>query len=247
MNRSISRFPWLFLMLGFAISWAVWIPVAFTGKDYQSSAFLLTAVLVGAFGPGLAAIILTYSSRDLDKISDFRDQIFDYHRIRPGWLLIILATWPAFHGIAIGITTMLGEPIPRSAFLQELIQQPNTLPIVIFLYLIQAGIEEIGWRGYLQDKLGDIFGPGRGSILVGVIQTVWHLPLFLVAGTKQMKMGIGIDSFIFVAFVISSATENGTLPGFIVSPFYLLWSWFHFLNLYNIIIIYLPFLFCLSS
>jgi len=58
MKQSNSRFPWLFLILGFAISWAVWIPVGFTGRDYQSSPYLLAAVLVDAFGPGLAATLL---------------------------------------------------------------------------------------------------------------------------------------------------------------------------------------------
>ena len=205
MIKPDKKFPWLFLILGFAISWAVWIPVAITGKDYQSSPYLLAAVLVGAFGPGLAAIILTYTSRNLDEISDLRGRVFDFRRIPPGWFLIIFALWPALHGIAIGITRLLGKPIPDSPFLQELIQQPNTIPIILFLYLIQAGVEEIGWRGYLQDKLGKIFGPTRSSVIVGVIHAFWHLPLFWVVGTNQIKMGFGIDFIIFIAFVISSA------------------------------------------
>lgn len=205
MERSYSRFPWLFLILGFAISWAVWIPVGFTGRDYQSSPYLLAAVLVGAFGPGLAAIILTFSSKDLDVISDFRERVFDFRVIRPGWILIILFLWPTLHGIAIGITSLFGEAIPESPFLQELLQQPNTIPMVLFLYLIQAGIEEIGWRGYLQDKLVIAFGPTRSSLITGVIHAIWHLPLFWVVGTNQIKMGFGFDFIIFIAYVVSSA------------------------------------------
>ena len=195
----------IYLGLSFAISWAVWIPLALTRVDYQSSPYLLAAALMGAFGPGLAAIIINYLDRDLDQITDFRQRIYDFKRIRPAWYLIILTLWPVLHSLAIGIATLFGQPIPESGFLAELLAQPNTIPLVIFLYFLQAGVEELGWRGYLQDKLGQRMGPAPSSLLVGVIHTVWHLPLFWVVGTNQIKMGFGIDFLIFIAFVISSS------------------------------------------
>jgi membrane protease YdiL (CAAX protease family) len=196
---------WIYLGLSFSISWAVWIPLALARVDYQGSPYLLAAALMGAFGPGLAAIIINYLDRDLDQITDFRQRIYELKRIRPAWYLIILTLWPVLHGIAIGIATLLGQPIPKSGFLAELLTQPNTIPLVIFLYFLQAGVEELGWRGYLQDKLGQRMGPAPSSLLVGVIHTVWHLPLFWVVGTNQIKMGFGIDFLIFIAFVISSS------------------------------------------
>ena len=195
----------IYLILSFTISWAVWIPIAFTRVDYQSSPCLLAAALVGAFGPGLAAIVVNYLNRDLDQIIDFRQRIYDFKRIRPAWYLIILVIWPFLHGSAIGITTLLGETIPQSRFLSELLSKPDTIPLVVFLYFLQAGVEELGWRGYLQDKLGLKMGPARSSLLVGIIHTVWHLPLFWVVGTNQIKMGFGSDFLIFIAFVISSS------------------------------------------
>jgi membrane protease YdiL (CAAX protease family) len=205
MPSNSKKHIWIYLGLSFAISWAVWIPLALTRVDYQSSPYLLAATLMGGFGPGLAAIIINYLDRDLDQITDFRQRIYDYKRIRPAWYLIILTLWPVLHGLAIGIATLLGQPIPESGFLAELLSQPNTIPLVIFLYFLQAGVEELGWRGYLQDKLGQRMGPAPSSLLVGVIRTVWHLPLFWVVGTNQIKMGFGINFLIFIAFVISSS------------------------------------------
>jgi membrane protease YdiL (CAAX protease family) len=205
MADSNPKFPWGFLLVSFLLSWAVWIPVASTGKDYQSSAYLLAAVLVGAFGPGLAAIIFNYFSGDMEQINDFRQRIYDYRLIRPGWILIILALWPALHGLSIGITKLFGNQIPESPFLQEILQQPSTIPVVIFLYFIQAALEELGWRGYLQDKLTDPFGAGPSSLMVGLIHAIWHLPLFWVVGTNQIKMGFGVDFWIFIIFVIATS------------------------------------------
>lgn len=194
-----------FLILSFLISWAIWIPIAVSKIDYQSSPYLLAATLIGAFGPGLAAITINFLDRDLDQITEFRQRIYDFKRIRPAWYLIILALWPFLHGLAIGITALSGNLIPESSFLAELISKPNTIPLLVFLYFLQAGVEELGWRGYLQDKLGLKMSPSTSSLLVGVIHTIWHLPLFWVVGTNQMKMGFGSDFLIFILFVISSS------------------------------------------
>ncbi len=153
----------------------------------------------------MAAIFLTVMKRDKAELSDFRSRIYELRRIRPSWILIILALSPTLHALAIGITQLIGEPIPSSPFLEELSAQPNTIPLIIFIYFLQAGVEEIGWRGYLQEKLGLMFSLPVSTLFTGVIHTVWHLPLFWVVGTNQIKMGFGRDFLIFIAFVISSA------------------------------------------
>ena len=205
MPVSFKRNLTLYLILSFAISWAIWIPLALTRTDYQSSPFLLSAALIGAFGPGLAAILLNFLNRDLDQITEFRQRIYDFKRIRLAWYLIILAFWPVMHGIAIGITALSGEPIPESPFLAEILSKPNTIPLMVFLYFLQAGVEELGWRGYLQEKLGQMMSTGASSLLVGVIHAFWHLPLFWVVGTNQMKMGFGQDFLVFIGLVIATA------------------------------------------
>ncbi len=195
----------LYLIVSFALSWTIWIPVALSGRDYQSSPYLLAGTLVGAFGPGLAAILINYIRWDMDRITDFRQRIYDFKRIRPAWYLIILLIWPVFHGIAIGITSLLGDSIPTSGFLAQLLAKPNTIPLLIFVYFLQAGLEELGWRGYLQDQLGLIMNRSLSSILVGVIHTIWHLPLFWVVGSNQMQMGFSQDVLVFVMFVIATS------------------------------------------
>lgn len=207
-KKTSGPFPWRFLLLGFVFSWSIWIPVAITGRDYQSSPYLLAGMLIGAFGPGLAAIILTYVKRDKEDFQDFRNRIYEFRRIRPSWLLIILSLWPALHGAAIGIAHLFGAPIPDSPFLDELLAQPNTIPLIIFVYFLQAGVEEVGWRGYLQEELGEKFSLPVSALLTGLIHTIWHLPLFWVVGSNQIKMGFGTDFIIFIGFVISSAVYS---------------------------------------
>jgi membrane protease YdiL (CAAX protease family) len=107
--------------------------------------------------------------------------------------------------MAISLASLMGKPIPESQFLEQLLEKPNTIPLVIFMYFLQAGLEELGWRGYLQENLGQIMSRSLSTLLVGLIHTIWHLPLFWVVGTNQIKMGFGPDFPIFVVFVIASA------------------------------------------
>tara|TARA_R110002073_G_scaffold15953_3_gene62136 strand:+ start:5059 stop:5898 length:840 start_codon:yes stop_codon:yes gene_type:complete len=39
--------------------------------------------------------------------------------------------------------------------------------------------EEIGWRGYLQEKIIDGFGSFKGILLLGLVWGIWHLPIAL--------------------------------------------------------------------
>lgn len=59
------------------------------------------------------------------------------------------------------------------------------LVVVMFLvigYPINAFLimgEEIGWRGYLQEKLMNGFGGFKGILLLGLIWGLWHMPVAL--------------------------------------------------------------------
>jgi membrane protease YdiL (CAAX protease family) len=53
--------------------------------------------------------------------------------------------------------------------------------ILLFLYgtLVALG-EEIGWRGYLQEKLIKKHGLFFGLLVLGVVWAYWHLPVYLM-------------------------------------------------------------------
>jgi hypothetical protein len=54
---------------------------------------------------------------------------------------------------------------------------------------VQAGIgEEIGWRGYVTPNLQKRYRGLTACLIVGVIWTVWHLPLFWIPDGLQANM-----------------------------------------------------------
>ena len=63
------------------------------------------------------------------------------------------------------------------------------------LFILFGGLEEIGWRGVLQPNLDKAGQPVRTGTIVGIIWTIWHLPLFFILGTYQNVQG---DFLIFI-------------------------------------------------
>ena len=205
MESSRPRFPWLYLVLAYAFAWAFWIPIAWTRQDYQSSPLLLVAVLAGVFGPGLAAIVLVHLREDKAARRDFWARALNPRRIRPIWYLIAILLWPALHLIAIAVNALLGGPPPDFALVRELLAQPVGLLVVPVLYFIQAGLEELGWRGYMLDRLQAMWDPLPASLVLGICHALWHLPLFWVVGTNQIEYGFGLDLWLFIACVLAAS------------------------------------------
>lgn len=85
-------FPWRYLALAYGLAWMLWIPVALTGRDYQESPLLLALVLPGVFGPGIAGIVMTYGEGGREGGRRFWASVLDPRRIRPLWILVILAS-----------------------------------------------------------------------------------------------------------------------------------------------------------
>src|SRR5262249_31601901 len=61
---------------------------------------------------------------------------------------------------------------------------------------VQAG-EELGWRGFMLPALAARVGFAPASVLVGIVWSAWHLPMFFIAGGDM----IGQSFWIFLLSV----------------------------------------------
>jgi membrane protease YdiL (CAAX protease family) len=89
----------------------------------------------------------------------------------------------------------------------------SAVPRVMFLYVV-AGLfflfaggpffEEIGWRGFALPRLQGLYGPLGGTLILGVLWALWHLPLFLIP-TWDTPHGSPLDVALFVVLAIGIA------------------------------------------
>src|SRR5262245_8718701 len=76
--------------------------------------------------------------------------------------------------------------------------------------------EEPGWRGYALPRLETALGPVRSSLVLGLLWTGWHLPLFLYLGWISSPL------WVYVLFLTGQSlilTYGANLAGFgIITP-----------------------------
>ena len=165
-------------------------------------------MFVAVSGPGVAGIVMTYVEQGREGGRDFWRRAIDIRHIRARWWRLSLLAWPALHGLAIGLNALAGGPPPAFAFVREIAARPATALVVPVLYFLQAALEELGWRGYMLDRLQDRFGPLRASLILGICHGLWHLPLFWVVGTNQIAWGFGVDFWLFLMVVQASSVYS---------------------------------------
>ena len=205
MKASKPQFPWLYLILAYSLAWIFWLPVVLTRQDYQKSPLLLALVLIGTFGPGIAGIILVYRQFDKDGRRDYWRRVFDFRSISLKWYVLIFLLYPAMHLISIAVNSWMGGSPPQFEFIKEAVAIPIGIPVVVILYLLQASFEEIGWRGYMLDRLQAFWKPLTASLVLGIFHAFWHLPMFWVVGTNQSRWLNVPDFTLFIAFVLASS------------------------------------------
>ena len=76
------------------------------------------------------------------------------------------------------------------------------LPLYLWAALRAGPLgEELGWRGFLLPKLQHSFSPVKSSLIIGVIWTCWHIPLFFApigTAVSGAPVTIGSVSFFFL-------------------------------------------------
>jgi hypothetical protein len=144
--------------------------------------------VLGGFVPSLVALVLTGLLEGRAGLRSIGKRLVQF-RIELRWYLAAIGV-VAFGALSqILLNTLLGNPFDGKLFLTQL---PSLLPLLILGPLS----EEIGWRGYAQDRLQTKFSPLASGVLTGVLWGMWHLPLFFIPGTSQNVLEFPFGGFL---------------------------------------------------
>ena len=105
-----------------------------------------------------------------------RAVIFAFWRVGLRWYLFILLGIPALSvlGIIVLPGALASFKAPTPIFLVQCLEQ-----VFVVFFLGGPLAEEPGWRGFALPRLQRNYGPLRGTLLLAVLWTCWHLPHFL--------------------------------------------------------------------
>lgn len=190
-----SRNQLLFYVLTFVWTWAWYAPIVLSRISPYEMPGMIFLILGGA-GPSIVGVALVLTTYNKDERRDYWQRVISFRRISPLWWLIILLIYPLILAVSSLINALIGGAAPGMEQFTALIANPLSLPMLILLWFMSGPIaEELGWRGYALDPMLTRFGAMRGSILLGLIWGVWHLPLFFMPATWHGQMGFQFAGF----------------------------------------------------
>lgn len=183
LSRSPLSSPWVFFIFVICWTWTFWILAAATGISAQSGPGVALLV-IGLFGPMLGGIGFTYVTQDRESWREYWSRVIDPKRIPAKWFLVIFLFAPCLMASAVLIdialdgTLTLAQIGNRAA---PFFSAPLTVvPFLLRVFIYGPFPEELGWRGYVLDRLQARWSALASSLILGTIWAMWHLPLFFI-------------------------------------------------------------------
>jgi uncharacterized protein len=183
-----------YLTYTFSISWFCWISIIiantfFNTLNYGEPIFWILYT-IGSLGSAISAFLIYRKFKVVFQHKSFIHFIFG-HSIngKIGAIFLVFLVWRLWM-----IWFSVGIDNPWSI-----------LTIILNLPFLMAlgGLEELGWRGILQPKLEGLISYFPSLILVSIIWSSWHIPLWFIKGSVQSGFSFWLY---FVLSVILTAS-----------------------------------------
>lgn len=170
-----------FIAFSHGWTWAFWGAAALLGARVWEPPGVYFFHIGGA-GIVIGAIVMSQTVLGPDGLADLGRRMVDTRGVPRCWWVAILLSYPLVALASAGLGTLLGvsgQPLDRSGAAARAAGLAGLLAMIFFILLIGPLPEEIGWRGYLQDRLQVRLGALVAALLVGAAWWSWHLPLFV--------------------------------------------------------------------
>jgi uncharacterized protein len=208
LKRLIRGHPLLaYFVIALGGSWAFLLPIALSRNMYglgilpfrSDIAFVIAFVLGPLAGPALASLAVTAITSGRAGVGHLLRRCVQW-RVGIGWYLIaIFGLIPIW---LVNISLFDGINLPLALLLNWTLLFTVFLPQAVFIIATASFAEELGWRGFALPRLQQRYGPVLGTIILGSLHALWHLPAFFT-----MSLGPFIFTSYVGFFVVAIATS----------------------------------------
>ena len=201
--------PVLFFVLAYLFTWIFWIPAIFVTENLGA-----VLMLIGLIAPAVVSTVFILSSGSDALKRDLRNKLIGFYKVK--WLNVFLAVFVFAVIVACSILLSLafGQSIDQFAFTEDFSFTGVGIGSALITIALASVIEEVGWKGYCEDSIGNYMNWFWESLIFGALWSLWHLPLIFIKGTYQA--GLMVNPLYVVNFFIS-----GIPLGFIITWVYL--------------------------
>ncbi len=201
--------PVLFFVLAYVFTWIFWIPAIFLSESISP-----VLMLIGLMAPAIVSTIFIMVSGSDALKQDFKNKIIGFYKVK--WLNVVWAVIVFAIVIVCSILLSLpfGQSLAQFSFTEGFSFTGVGIAGAFITITIASIIEEVGWKGYCEDSIGNYMNWFWESMIFGVLWSLLHLPLIFIQGTYQA--GLIVNPLYVINFFVS-----GIPMGFVITWVYL--------------------------
>lgn len=208
-NETYKYRPVLFFALAYLFTWIFWVPAIFVSEDVGAG-----LMVIGLIAPAVVSTVFVLASGSDVLKQDLKTKLIGFYKVKwrnVFWAVIIFA------GIvvcSILLSLAFGQSLSQFSFTEDFSFTGVGVGSALITITLASIIEEVGWKGYCEDSIGNYMNWFWESMVFGALWSFWHFPLIFIKGTYQA--GLMVNPLYVVNFFIS-----GIPLGFIITWVYL--------------------------
>ncbi|MBR4412788.1 MAG: CPBP family intramembrane metalloprotease, partial [Lachnospiraceae bacterium] len=208
-NKKYRYRPVLFFALAYLFTWIFWIPAIFLPQNLGA-----VLMLIGLLAPGIVSTVFVLASGSKELKTDLKNKIIGFYKVKWGNVALAVVVFALIIVSSILLSTLFGQSLNQFAFTEDFSFTGVGIAGAFFTILIASIVEEVGWKGYCEDSIGNYMNWFWESMIFGVLWSFWHFPLIFIQGTYQA--GLMVNPLYVINFFVS-----GIPMGFIITWVYL--------------------------
>lgn len=168
-------------------TWIFWAVPLIRGGDAWAVPNVLFLV-VGALGVPLGGAVMTWRAEGRVGLVALGRRIVDPGRVGIASWAVVLLLFPTVTAAGAALDALLdGTPRPLDLTgIRQFSERPLGFAATALFVLLAGPLpEEIGWRGFAQDRLQQRWNALTTALVVGLLWAAWHAPLYFMEGYYQ--------------------------------------------------------------
>lgn len=201
--------PVLFFALAYLFTWIFWIPAMFVPEN--PGALLM---LIGLIAPAVVSTVMVLVSGCDALKKDLKNKVIGFYKVKwinVFWAVVVFALIVV---CSILLSLAFGQSIDQFSFTEDFSFTGVGIAGALFTIIVASVLEEVGWKGYCEDSIGQYMNWFWESMIFGLLWGMWHLPLIFIKGTYQATLMV--NPLFVINFFVSAIPM-----GFIITWVYL--------------------------
>ena len=201
--------PVLFFLMAYIFTWLFWISAIFTPESISPA-----LMLIGLIAPAAVSTVFVMVSGSDALKQDLKNKLVGFYKVKwmnVLWTVIIFAIVIA---CSILLSLFFGQSLDQFSFTEDFSFTGVGVAGAFVSITVASIIEEVGWKGYCEDSIGNYMNWFWESLIFGALWSFWHFPLIFIQGTYQASLMV--NPLYVINFFVS-----GIPMGFVITWVYL--------------------------